>query len=92
MRTDSLTRESVNHIKINQYDNMYVTDSRVSESKKSYGPIKWFKMTAWMLALFFNRDNIKKKSYVTVSVGFVTDSQKRRFILNWTSVMKPLEF
>ena len=45
-----------------------------------------------MLALFFNRDNIKKKSYVTVSVGFVTDSQKRRFILNWTSVMKPLEF
>ena len=34
MRTDSLTRESVNHIKINQYDNMYVTDSRVSESKK----------------------------------------------------------
>ena len=36
MRTDSLTRESVNHIKINQYDNMYVTDSQVSESVRIF--------------------------------------------------------
>ena len=79
MRTDSLTRESVNHIKINQYDNMYVTDSRVSESKKSYGPIKWFKMTAWMLALFFNRDNIKKKIICNGFCRFRNRQSKKTF-------------
>ena len=64
MRTDALAFESFHHIKINRYDNMCVVDSNVSALKKKLGPIKWFKMTAWMLALFFNKNIFK---YITVS-------------------------
>ena len=56
MRTDALGFESFHHIKINRYDNMCVVDSNVSASKKSLGPIKWLKMTAWMLALFSTKN------------------------------------